>query len=356
MSKKAEKVSIQKEVSSLPSTHQQMLMGHGLIETNFLDAYRSGRLPHAWILAGPEGIGKAGFALRAARFLLAHPDHHAPEVKAARTLDVAPEHPAARRVNARAHTDLFFLESETEGEKKTKSGSIPVEDVRKMLGFFGSTAGEGGWKIAIIDPLDDLKSSAANALLKMLEEPPPRSLFLMISHNLGRLLPTIRSRCHMVRFKPLTETEMIHALSASSASHDQNLIHEAARRGGGSVKRALTYLDPERIAMIHDIETTLDRLPELDRKHLLAMADHFAKKDGAESFSLFLETVEEWMAAACREDARTGHHQMTSLAALWEKFTTNSRLTDIYNLDRRPFFITMMNDLADAMKHARIPS
>ena len=353
MSKKASKTSISTDVSSFQDTHDHALIGQEQIEGSFLEAYRSGRLPHAWILAGPEGIGKAGFALRAARFLLSNPDHRVEHVRAAQSLDVSANDPSARRVNARAHTDLFFLESETDGEKKTKSGSIPVEDVRKMLGFFGSTAGEGGWKIAIIDPLDDLKSSAANALLKMLEEPPPRSLFLMISHNPGRLLPTIRSRCHMVRFKPLSDADMIKALMLVSETDNQKLLREAARRSAGSVKRALTYLDAERMAMIHDIESTLERLPELDRKHLLAMADHFAKKDGAESFALFLETVDEWMASICRKDAEQGHHRLGALADLWEKFTINSRMPDIYNLDRRPFFITMMNDLADAMKVAR---
>ena len=328
-------------------------IGHDAVEKTFLDAYRSGRMPHAWILAGLEGVGKAGFALRAARFLLAHPDASHPDVIAAENLDVSPDNPAARRIAARAHTDLFFLESEIDGEKKTKSGTIPVDDVRKMLGFFGSTAGEGGWKIAIIDPLDDLKSSAANALLKMLEEPPPRSLFLMISHNPGRLLPTIRSRCHMVRFKPLSESEIVKALVSQSPGNDQKLLQDAARRGVGSVKRAMNYLDGERMAMVRDIEATLERLPDLDRKHLLAMADHFAKKDGAESFSLFIETVDEWIAQMCREDAKRGHHALRALAELWEKFTLNARMTDIYNLDRRPFFITMMNDLADVLRGAR---
>ena len=350
MSKKPSSSSNKANVAVHADTHDTHFIGHDAIEASFLDAYRSGRMPHAWILAGLEGIGKAGFALRAARFLLAHPDESDPSVRNAQTLDVAPDNPAARRIAARAHTDLFFLESESDGEKKTKSGAIPVEDVRKMLGFFSSTAGDGGWKIAIIDSLDDLKSSAANALLKMLEEPPPRSLFLMVSHNPGRLLPTIRSRCHMVRFKPLSENEIVTALSSHSSVTDRKLLSDAARRGVGSVKRAMTYLDAERMAMVHDIETTLARLPDLDRKHLLAMADHFAKKDGAESFALFIETVDEWIAATCRADAQTGRHALRALSELWEKFTVNARMTDIYNLDRRPFFITMMNDLADAMK------
>ena len=350
MSKKPSSSTRKAPIAAQADTHDGHFIGHDAIEAGFLDAYRSGRMPHAWILAGLEGIGKAGFALRAARFLLANPDASSAAVRHAHSLDVSPDNPAARRVAARAHTDLFFLESESDGEKKTKSGAIPVEDVRKMLGFFSSTAGEGGWKIAIIDSLDDLKSSAANALLKMLEEPPPRSLFLMVSHNPGRLLPTIRSRCHMVRFKPLSESEIVTALSPYSSVTDQKLLSDAARRGGGSVKRAMTYLDAERMAMVHDIETTLARLPDLDRKHLLAMADHFAKKDGAESFALFIETVDEWIASTCRADAQSGHHALRALAELWEKFTVNARMTDIYNLDRRPFFITMMNDLADAMK------
>ena len=169
------------------------LIGQDAAESAFLDAYRGGRFPHAWILGGPEGVGKATFAYRAARFVLAHPDPTSAAVARAASLAVPHDHPSAQRVRAQAHTSLFVVRRQVSADKATMPTRIPVDLVRKAVtSFFGSTAGEGGWRVCIVDHAEDLNVQGANALLKMVEEPPPRCLFLIVSHLPGRLLPHAR--------------------------------------------------------------------------------------------------------------------------------------------------------------------
>ncbi len=182
------------------------LFGHEAAEEAFLAAFRSGRLPHAWILGGPEGIGKATFAYRVARFVLANPDPHSAAVRQAGTMAVPPDHPIARKIAAQSHGGLFVLRRQWNAEKKSMPTQIPVELVRKALDFFGATAAVPGWRVCIVDSAEDLNLNGANALLKTLEEPPEKSLFLIVSHMPGRIMPTIRSRCRSLAMRPLTRT------------------------------------------------------------------------------------------------------------------------------------------------------
>ena len=179
-----------------------VLFGHDEAERALLETYRSGRLHHAWLISGPAGIGKATLAYRMARFVLAHPDPRASTVQAAKSLAVAADHAVTRRMAAQTHGDLLVIER-TVNEKTGKlRQDIQVDDVRRMVGFFGSTAGEGGWRVAIVDAVDELNDQGANALLKMLEEPPRRALLLLVSHSAARVLPTIRSRCRLLARAP----------------------------------------------------------------------------------------------------------------------------------------------------------
>ena len=181
------------------------LFGHAEAEQTLLDAYRGGRIPHAWLIGGERGIGKATLAYRMARFVLAHPDPAAPAVQNAKSLAVPADHPVARRIAGQAHSDLLVLERVI-NEKTGKLFTVTrVDDVRRTVPFFGSTAGEGGWRVAIVDPLEDLNRDGENALLKVLEEPPPRALLLLVSHAPGRVLPTIRSRCRTLILRPLAD-------------------------------------------------------------------------------------------------------------------------------------------------------
>ncbi|MET0469591.1 MAG: DNA polymerase III subunit delta', partial [Xanthobacteraceae bacterium] len=180
-----------------------VLHGHAEAERALLEAYRGRRFHHAWLIAGPAGIGKATLAYRMARFVLAHPDPRTPAVQRATSLHVDTDHPVARRIAAQAHGDLLVLER-TVNEKTNKlRQDIQVDDVRRTVTFFGSTAGEGGWRVAIVDAVDELNREGANALLKILEEPPRRAVLLLVSHSAARVLPTIRSRCRLLALRPL---------------------------------------------------------------------------------------------------------------------------------------------------------
>src|SRR3979411_1676845 len=189
--------------------------GHAEAEQKLLADYRSGRIAHAWLIAGPAGIGKATLAYRMARFVLAHPDPGTPAVQRATSLHIDADHPVARRIAAQGHGDLLVLER-TVNEKTNKlRQDIQVDDVRRTVTFFGSTAGEGGWRGAIVDADDELNREGANALLKILEEPPLRAVLVLVSHSAARVLPTIRSRCRPLALRPLLAAEVTRAAATA---------------------------------------------------------------------------------------------------------------------------------------------
>ncbi len=206
------------------------LFGHRKAEADFLEAFRAGRLPQAFILGGPLGIGKATLAWRMARFLAAHPDPGAPEVLSAKNLSVDPAHPVSRKISSMTFGDLALLRRGYNDKTKKFFTRIAVEDVRKMLHLFEQAAGGGGWRMAIIDSADDLNAASANALLKMIEEPPPRSLFLLVAHQPGRILPTIRSRCRRVMLQKLADADLRAAARAALDAAGLNPERVRARR------------------------------------------------------------------------------------------------------------------------------
>src|SRR5882724_9995796 len=186
------------------------LFGHNEAEAMLLAAYRSGRIPHAWLIGGVKGIGKATFAYRIARFILANPDPAASAVQYATTLQVDAANPVARQIAGGSHGGLLTLER-TLNDKGVMRTVITVDETRETIAFFGSTAATEGWRICIVDTVDELNPNAANALLKILEEPPQQSLFLLVSHAPARVLPTIQSRCRKLALRPLAVDDVIRA-------------------------------------------------------------------------------------------------------------------------------------------------
>ncbi len=240
------------------------LVDQGAAERTLLDAYRSGRIHHGWILGGPKGIGKSTLAFRFARFVLTHPDPRAPEVQAARDLSVDMGGAVARRIAGGAHTDLLHLRRPWDEKNKRFKTDLPIDEIRRTVSFFGSTAGEGGWRIAIVDAADDLNANAANALLKVLEEPPPRSLFLVVAHAPGRLLPTIRSRCRRLDLERLPPHRIAEALGDFGVEGEPATLAAAADLADGSLRRAILLVQNDGVRLWRSLEKIVAGLPDLD--------------------------------------------------------------------------------------------
>ena len=325
------------------------LFGHAEAERTLLDAYRSGRIPHAWLIAGEPGIGKATLAFRMARFVLAHPDPAAAAVQKAKSLAVPPDHPAARRVASQSHSDLLVLERVINEKTGRLFTQIRVEDVRRTVSFFGSTAAEGGWRIVIVNTVDELGNEGDNALLKVLEEPPPRSLLLLVTHSPGRVIPTIRSRCRLLMLRPLEADDVARAAAhALDDKPDDADIRAAAEAAEGSVARALMFLEGPALELRQRIVGLLDGLPQVDGRALHALADKLAGVDAA-PLTAFMDTVNSWLSAQLaplpQDKAR-----MARLAEAWETINQAGRDTEEYNLDRKPFVFSVFGALAEAAR------
>jgi DNA polymerase-3 subunit delta' len=324
-----------------------VLYGHGEAERTLLEAYRSGRLPHAWLISGPTGVGKATLAYRMARFVLAHSDPHSPAVAAAQSLHVDPGHPVARRIAAQAQGDLLVLER-TINEKTGKlRQDIQVDDVRRTVGFFGSTAGEGGWRVAIVDAVDELNREGANALLKVLEEPPWRALLLLVSHSAGRVLPTIRSRCRLLALRPLSADDVARAVIAAAGSSEGD-VAAAAAVAEGSVRRALTLLDGDALTLRKGIIALLERLPAVDPGALHALGDRLYGTDPA-TLAAFVDTVNAWLSVQLADGAREPAG-LDRVAQAWEKVNRAAQEAEEYNLERKPLVFNVFGWLAEASR------
>jgi DNA polymerase-3 subunit delta' len=327
------------------------LFGHRDAELALLDAYRSGRIPHAWLIGGAQGIGKATLAYRMARFVLAHRDPLAPAVQAARTLAVDPSHPVARHVAAGAHGGLLTLER-TLNDKGVMRTVITVDETRETISFFGSTAAVEGWRVCIVDTVDELNANAANALLKVLEEPPRQSLFLLVSHAPARVLPTIQSRCRKLPLRPLAIGDVIKA--AAAASHrpvDDPALTEAADAAEGSVARALTLLGGDALKLHQRTASLLNTLPQIDPRELHALGDALGGSDRV-ALAAFIDTVDRWVTERLRADdinANANLPRLARLAEVWEKINRAARDTAEYNLERKPLVFSVFGLLAEAI-------
>ena len=337
-------------VEARPPRETTALFGHADAERTFLAAYRGGRMPHAWLVGGPPGVGKATLAYRVARFVLAHPDSSAQDVQAAPTLALDSTHPVARRIAAQAHPDVLTLER-TAGPGGTLRSVITVDEVRRTVGFFGSTAGAGGWRVCIVDSADDLQNpQGANALLKVLEEPPSRALFLLISHAPGRLLATIRSRCRRLILRPLEASEVAQA-AAQALERDPTDVEvlKAAEAARGSVARAATLLGGAALAVRERMIELLGGLPQIDPQALHALGDTLGRSDDT-VFSTFVETIQDWLSAQLHVRG-TQPARLAPVAEVWEKLDRAARDVEVFNLDRKPMVFAVFGLLAEAARH-----
>ncbi|MCK0208488.1 DNA polymerase III subunit delta' [Starkeya koreensis] len=321
------------------------LIGHEEAQAMVRTAWDAGRLPHALLLGGAEGIGKATLAYAIARFVLsggATPGH---------SIVVDPDHPAARQIAALSHPDLLVLRR-TPNDAGKLPAMIPAETVRRVRSFFGSTAALGGWRVCVVDTLDEMNAQGANALLKTLEEPPARSLFLLVSNAPGRLLPTIRSRCRSVPLRPLGTDQVVEALEGFAGSMpdlDRSRFGEAAAASGGSVREALALLAGDGLAVRNATTVLLDALPQVDARALHALGEKLQGDRGG-AFESFVGTVEEWLSDHATGRRQSAGVRLARLPEVWDKVRRAAVDADVYNLDRKTLVLRIFASLNEAVR------
>ncbi|QPM92162.1 DNA polymerase III subunit delta' [Pseudooceanicola algae] len=293
------------------------IFGQAEAEAEFLDAFHSGRLHHGWMITGPRGAGKATLAWAIARFLLATPDPvadagdslfgDAPAPRAD-NLSIDPSHPVARRMQAGSEQGLFVLRrghNEKTGRLKDR---ITVDEARKLKNFFALSQADGGRRVVIVDAADELNVSAANALLKLLEEPPARTTLLLVTHQPSSLLPTIRSRCRLLRLHPLAPQDMQVALDQAGIATDHP--EAMAALAEGSVGAAVRLANLDGLALYADWIALLRDMPRFDRGRAQAMADAAAARGAEERRALMVLLLDQALSrlALCGASGRPPAH------------------------------------------------
>ena len=334
-----------------------VLLGQEAAESIFLAAWHAGRMPHAWLIAGPEGIGKATFAYRIARFVLAG--------GGGESLALAEDHPVFRRVASGGHSDLKTLARDRQGAGP--STVIGVDAVRAAGDFAHLTAGEGAWRVLVVDSADDLNANAANALLKILEEPSDKTLMLLVSHSPWRLLPTIRSRCCRLPLRRLPDDAMGDILRpAIPASGDLGKLLAIAE---GSPGRAFSLLEEDGIDLLDSVVGIAAALPEMDLPALHELADRLARRDAETAYRTAMRILLWWIARAARAGVDGGiaggevvggegetaarvvdRAGLDRLAELWEKCARLIDQAETVSLDRKQVVLGAFRQLQSAMR------
>jgi DNA polymerase-3 subunit delta' len=305
------------------------LVGHKDAEQTLLSAFQSGRLPHAWLISGPRGIGKATLAYRFARFLL-NGGGEGGLFGGPSDLSVPPESSVTKRVTAQAHPDLRVIERSVNERTGKLRSEIVVDDIRDLSHFLRLTPSDGGWRIAIIDAADEMNRNAANALLKILEEPPDNSVLLVVSHAPGRLLPTIRSRCRKLVLKPLPEEQTNQLLTEFLPALSPQERQALASLADGSPGRAVELAAAGSLELYRAVADLLGTLPALDLARLHALADRVGRAGAESDFRTIGFLLGWWIEGLVHEGAR-GQAAASVLAG---DAAIRSRLAQAASLDR----------------------
>ncbi|MEQ1576207.1 MAG: DNA polymerase III subunit delta' [Hyphomicrobium sp.] len=335
------------------------LYGHEAKEAAFAAGLAADRLHHGWLVTGPEGVGKATLAYRMARYLLALPHDRA---LSGQSLDVPDDSPSSRQVRALSHPGLLLLRRPYDPKVKRFKTEIPVDEVRRLRSFLNLTAAEGQYRVVLIDTADDLNANAANAVLKSLEEPPGRTVFILLSASPGRLLPTVRSRCRTLDLAPLgsdvLKRAVVQAIAASGedvtasvpSGEDWQLLERLA---GGSVRRVLSLQTAGGLELQRRLEALISSLPSVDWPAVHMLADELSSVAAETKFNLFQDLLASFMARLIRAQATgvgappelalahrlIGEGRLAAWASLWETLAAEKAVVEALNLDRKTLIL-----------------
>lgn len=329
-------------------------LGHEKVEEALLADFNAGRLPHAIVLSGPAGIGKATLAYRLAKFLLSQSDEGAGlfgEPEKPTTLRLSPENPVFHRVVSGGHADLVTVEREFDEKKNRLKQDISAESARKITPFLRKTAAEGGWRIVLVDGAEYLNRASQNALLKILEEPPEKTLLMLTTSQPGAFLPTIRSRCRMVPMEALSDSVVSSLLDKFAPGISPEEKSALIRLCEGSIGTALQLHRDKGVALYKDLLGLLNTLPSLDVAKAHDLADKLSRTEATYEASRAILTT--WCQRAARAEARgqqlldimpgdaaifakiSASFPPRHFLSTWEKMTQLFSQTENYILDKR---------------------
>lgn len=323
------------------------LFGQEAAEAEFASSFASGRMPHAWIISGQKGSGKATLAYRVARAVLAG--------TAGEGLGLPDFHPVFRRVQAGSHADLLSIEALYDEKKDERKQEISIDQAREIAAFLSLTPAESQWRVVIIDSADELNINAANAILKIVEEPPPRALLLLVSHHPGRLLPTIRSRCRLLKLPPISNPAFRRVMDTLAPDVDYDAMDTLAKLSDRSPGLALNLIALNGLELYADLCKLIATLPNPSPKEALALAESIARDKPHARFQLAASLILRLVASAATEQAGEGEEDAVSAllalkpptfwamrhAQLTQQFSLAARL----HLDYKTVLIDLVHSL-----------
>ncbi|GEO83353.1 MULTISPECIES: DNA polymerase III subunit delta' [Alphaproteobacteria] len=316
------------------------LFGHEAAEEFLARTYRSGKGHHAILIEGPEGIGKATLAFRFANHVLSHPD---PATAPERIADPEAGSIVSRQIASGASHNLLYLSRPVDEKTGKVRSAITVDEVRRAGHFFSQTSGTGSWRIVIIDPADDLNRNAANAILKILEEPPKRAMFLVLSHAPGKLLPTIRSRCLPLKLSALSEAAMRKALGQLGLAIPEDQAGTVLSLSKGSVAQALKLANYGGADIIEAFRKLLGEQGPAARKTMYKLAEALSAKDSDVTFGFFTEHLGEFLMEQARTAALSGElARAEHYARLSSSVTEQLGIASAYNLERKQTILDIL--------------
>ena len=344
------------------------LVGHGAADAALRAAWEGGRMPHAWILGGPEGVGKATLAYRFARAVLAAAGGGGLFATAGAEWDVPTDHPVFRRIAAEAHPDLKVLVRTPDPKTGKMRHEIVAHDARRIAAFFSHTAAEGGWRVAIVDAADELNGFSANALLKIVEEPSERGLILLLSHRPLSLLPTLRSRCRLLRMSRLSDAEVARVLADQWPELEPAAAAGHVAMAEGSPGRAIALGEADGYAAYGDLVGLLGALPDFEIAAAHRLADRLARREATAHFPILAGLPGWWLARMIRSGAEVpagteivpgeaeSFARVVGRAPLWRWAAARQRLADLVargtalNLDRKQLALNVFTLLGHAAR------
>lgn len=352
------------------------LFGHDAAEREFLAAFNAERLHHAWLITGAKGIGKATLAWRFAKFLAVQEDaaDSGPGLfgeelpSEATNLDTDPDDPAIQRIEAGGYGSIAVAERSLNEKTGKLRNDIVIDDVRKLTGFYTQTSAEGGWRIAIVDAADEMNANAANALLKLLEEPPAKSILFLVAHSPGKLLPTIRSRCRTLKLKMLGEDSVQAVLAGRYPALSSDELTALSRLSGGAPGRAIELAERDGVALYRSMAQQLAGLPRLNIPQIHEFAAKLSAPKADAEYRLFIEMLLGWVERLVRQNASgvptndvmagegaemariSSHAGLDRWLDLWEKMGRLVSRADAVNLDRKQVIISLFTSIGGLVR------